>query len=614
MDEEIELKLAVAPEHVERLRRHPILRTLKQRPGSIKRLVSTYYDTPSFALMQKAVALRVRKVGHERIQTIKREAAQGKSRIARREWERRIEGDRPDLTGVEDPVLRRLIAPHSEKGELEPVFVTDVKRQVWPLRVGTSEIECALDIGEIKANGKAEQVCEVELELKSGPPARLFELARRLNKAVPLRLEPTSKAERGYSLVTGTLPQPRKAEAVMLDQAMTVRDAFAAIARACIAHIVGNVECAHEGRDPEGVHQLRVGIRRLRAAFSVFRDAIPEADRTALGGELRWLQQELGPAREWDVFIDGTLRAVGTGLDGGDGLRAFLETAEDVRGEAYERTRAALANRRYTDLLLRLEAWLDGGLGRAMPAAQAAATLRDASRGALRAPAVQGAASLRDASRGALRAPAAHGAATLRDASRGALRAPAAHVAATLRDASRGALRVPAAQGAASSRDASRGVLRAPASNGAGVHAAVDVLDLPILTFSAGVLRARHAKVEKLGAKVRKLDETLLHEFRIRVKKLRYAIEFFRKLYTDKTARRYVSGLKELQDVLGTAHDALVARDLIPLLAARVSASAERTVGQLEGWCVAQVKHDRRRLESLWQDFAKLKPYWKSGG
>jgi len=128
MDEEIELKLAVAPEHVERFRRHPILRALKERPASIEHLVSTYYDTPRFELRHKAVALRVRKIGHERIQTIKREAARGKSRMARQQWERSIEGDRPDLSSLEDPELRRLISPHSKKGELAPVFVTDVKR------------------------------------------------------------------------------------------------------------------------------------------------------------------------------------------------------------------------------------------------------------------------------------------------------------------------------------------------------------------------------------------------------------------------------------------------------------------------------------------------------
>lgn len=518
MTEEVELKLAVAPEHVERLRRHPILRALKQRQASIQRLVSVYYDTPAFELKRKAVALRVRKIGHERIQTIKREAAAGKGRLGRREWERRLESDRPDLSALEDPELRRLFAPHSAKGELKPVFVTDVERQIWPVRIGTSEIECALDVGEITADGKREPVCEVELELKSGTPSRLFELARRLNRAIPLRIEPASKAARGYSLASGTPALPRKAAPVELDPAMNVREAFAAITRACLAHIVANVDCAHEGQDPEGVHQLRVGIRRLRAAFAVFRDAIPEADRLALGGELRWLQQELGPAREWDVFVGGTLRALGKRLDGGEGMRALAEAAEAARASAYERARAALSDRRYTDLLLRLEGWLDVGLEPGASESGAEAT---------------------------------------------------------------------------------------PAEG--------ELLARPIVDFAAEILRGRHAKALKFGAKIKKLDNERLHELRIRVKKLRYAIEFFRKLYADKSVRRYVAALKELQEALGTAHDALVAQALIPELEAAIQGPlAERAAGQLQGWCTAQLRHDRKRLGGLWQGFDKLKPFWKS--
>ena len=519
MNDEIELKLAVAPEHVERLKRHPIFRTLKQARGSTKHLVSVYYDTPAFELLRKAVALRVRKVGQRRIQTIKRTPEPGQSPIARREWEKPIKGDSPDLSQVEDPELRRLIEPHAQHGALRPVFVTDVRRQIWPIRIGASEIECALDVGEIKANGKTSPVCEVELELISGTSSKLFELARRLNRTVPLRIEYTSKAERGYNLVTGTRPGAKRGDSVHLDAGLTVRTAFAAIARTCASHILGNVQSAHHGEDPEGVHQLRVGIRRLRAAFSVFGNAVPQADREAIGGELRWLQQELGPAREWDVFIDSTMKIVAKRLHSGKGLEALLDAAEIERRRGYERTRAALTERRHTDLLLNLEAWL----------------------GALM---TDGASPIDNEQRAA--------------------------------------------------------------QNGT-----ENILDLPIRGFATEILRARHAKVQKLGGRGRKMRDDQLHELRIRVKKLRYAIEFFRDLYNEKSIKRFVASLRGLQEVLGTAHDALVAEDLIPRLEASAGAGAERAIGQLQGWCAAQLKHDRKRLEGLWGDFARLRPFWK---
>lgn len=515
MDEEIELKLAVAPEHVEQLKRHPILRGLGQKRPTAKRLISVYYDTPAFTLMRKAVALRVRKIGSSRIQTIKREAEAGKARIARGEWERRIKGDQPDLSRLDDPELRRLIGPHAGKGELKPVFVTDVTRHVWPLRVGASEIECALDVGEINANGRREAVCEVELELKSGTPAKLFELARQLNASVPLRLEPASKAARGYSLATRAPAQPRKAEPVHLQVGMSVGEALVAVARACIVHIVANVDCAYEGKDPEGVHQLRVGIRRLRAAFAVFRDVIPEAERTPLAGELRWLQQELGPAREWDVFVDTTLSAVAKRL-GNDGVTALRRAAEAQRAEAYERARAALNDRRTTDLLLCLEAWLD-----------------------------------------------------------------------------------------------SRREQRTRAPVGPGHEGESEFGDRPIMAFAAELLETRHGRVHKLGSKVRKLDQEKLHKLRIRVKKLRYATEFFRDLYTDKDAKRYVAALKKLQEELGAVHDTMVAGTLIPRIEAAVGPEVARAAGQLEGWCAARLRSERRRLAALWPAFARLKPFWR---
>lgn len=522
MNNEIELKLAVAPEHVERLKRHPILRALKQRRSSTTRLVSIYYDTPAFELMGKAVALRVRKIGKQHIQSIKREAASGKSRVVRQEWEKPIEGENPDLSQFDDRELKRLIGPHKHRGALKPVFVTEVTRQIWPLRVGASEIECALDIGEIKTNGRSEPVCEVELELKSGAPARLFELARQLNKSVPMRLEPASKSARGYCLATGVTPGPKKSETVHLEPGMTVRGAFAAIARTCIVHILANVDCAHEGKEPEGVHQLRVGIRRLRAAFSVFQNAIPEADRMALGGELRWLQQELGPAREWDVFLNDTIHVIAKHFGGSKGLEQLRQVAEAERRVAYERSRAVLGSKRYTDILLRLEAWLDGKHGRT------------------------------------------NGAKT---------------------------------------------------ENGAKILEE-HVLDQEISGFSTEILNTCHARASKLGDRLKKLDEGQLHKLRIRVKKLRYATEFFRDLYTDKAAKRYISALKDLQEVLGDAHDAMVAVDLITRLEGEAKVNGlpevERTVGRLQGWCAAQIKDDRKRLERLWRGFTRLKPFWKS--
>jgi CHAD domain-containing protein len=60
--------------------------------------------------------------------------------------------------------------------------------------------------------------------------------------------------------------------------------------------VAANVTGAIEGRDPEYLHQLRVGIRRLRTVFRIFK-----AKR--LDKQLRKLARPLGEARDWDVFV-----------------------------------------------------------------------------------------------------------------------------------------------------------------------------------------------------------------------------------------------------------------------------------------------------------------------
>jgi len=55
-------------------------------------------------------------------------------------------------------------------------------------------------------------------------------------------------------------------------------------------------------RGAEGVHQMRVGLRRLRAAISLFGDIVTGRDTEVLKDELKWLTEELGPARDLDVL------------------------------------------------------------------------------------------------------------------------------------------------------------------------------------------------------------------------------------------------------------------------------------------------------------------------
>ena len=194
--------------------------------------------------------------------------------------------------------------------------------------------------------------------MKEGRPDHIFELALAVHEVLPITLGQATKAARGYALLDGAEPQPAKAMPTGLLPTMTARHAFAVAARNCLAQMRGNEVSARLGRDPEGIHQLRVGLRRLRALVNAYRDALALAAHEFLSRELRWLQQELNPARDWDVFIAITLEPI-TGRMAG--LEACLEAAKELRDLAQERARATLASPRYTAFLLHCYHWLATG-------------------------------------------------------------------------------------------------------------------------------------------------------------------------------------------------------------------------------------------------------------
>src|SRR5690606_35121893 len=104
----------------------------------------------------------------------------------------------PDLSAIDDEAVQGIFAANRIGDSLEAVFVTDVRRRTWPLRMFDSEIELALDQGEIRSGERSMTLSEVELELKSGRPERLYELAMALHRTVPFVLESRTKADRGY--------------------------------------------------------------------------------------------------------------------------------------------------------------------------------------------------------------------------------------------------------------------------------------------------------------------------------------------------------------------------------------------------------------------------------
>jgi len=357
MGKEVELKLEVPSRAIGRLKR---LRT-RHRDGRAqeKDLVSVYFDTAKHKLRKHGMSLRVRHIGDKRVQTIKANRQSAAGLFSRSEWEKRIDRDTPDLSATHNTALDGLM---SEKlaHALKPVFETQVHRTVLPLNAGASRIELTLDQGQVRLGRKSAPISEVELELKRGRPADLFAVARKLAEKVPARFAVRSKADRGYALVGGEPVAAVHAPEIKLDPKMTTGAAFHAIVIGCLHHLAAN-EPAVRAQDAEGVHQMRVGLRRLRAAISVFSDLLDDDETAHIKSGLKWLTGELGPARDLDVYVTGNIKPLRRTLPGKRGLEALQSDLDARRTDAFAHARHAVESARYRTLVLDTLGWIEGG-------------------------------------------------------------------------------------------------------------------------------------------------------------------------------------------------------------------------------------------------------------
>jgi triphosphatase len=355
---EIELKLDVPERALARLTRNPLLR--KTRDGTQQDLLlSVYYDTEKWKLRKHGLTLRVRRIGRRFVQTVKRENGASSALMDRGEWERDITEAKPDLALARDIGLEAILSKKLET-KLKPLFETRVRRKVYQIRSGGSEIELTIDKGTVAAGRRSSPICEVELELKRGDAAELFRVARALAEQVSVQLAVTSKPERGYALVTGRKPSAVGARPVAIPPDAICQAAFQISARACLHQIVANQNPTLNG-DPEGVHQARVGLRRLRAAISLFGGMLLDPQSGKIKRELKWITLELGPARDLDVFIKGVVTPATAGKSQQPGVATLTRDLRRRQREAFGRARSAIESHRFRALVLDIAAWIEAG-------------------------------------------------------------------------------------------------------------------------------------------------------------------------------------------------------------------------------------------------------------
>ncbi|UOD50800.1 CYTH and CHAD domain-containing protein [Orrella daihaiensis] len=320
---EQELKL-----HVPRSSRTGVEKAMRRGTVSSVRLRAQYFDTPTSNLAKSGVALRLRLEGRRWVQTLK---MPGAHRLEKLELNHPRPNASLDLSVYANTPAAGIIDKHGK--QLAVAYETDVKRLYRKIRTTAGVVEVALDQGHIQAGELRLPVSEVEFELVSGRPHAMFLLGLKWLTAYNLILDLRSKAERGTTLaalasrlanlgeiddaattaarakVVASYWAPRPIQTIKLNNQMTPAQALAAVTIECLDQIGRNAavlaeidtEGFYRASTPEHTHQLRVGIRRLRSAWSLFQkltDLPPQPWRD----ELKIHFSALGTARDDDVL------------------------------------------------------------------------------------------------------------------------------------------------------------------------------------------------------------------------------------------------------------------------------------------------------------------------
>ena len=561
---EVELKFLV-PQDV----RTAIAAEMARGSASLERrsLAAMYLDTEDRRLARASIAWRLRREGRRWIQTLK---AGGASALERFEHE----VIRPDAshdaaahagTLVGERLSRILRDARDDGLEVGVRFQTEVRRTARRIRTRGAVVEVAFDEGRLLAGGARLRIREIEFELVSGSAAAMLALAERWRKRFGLVYDPRSKAERGDRLAEGSaFPPLRKASPPDYPRDANAVEAFGAVLDECLGHISRNaigLVAGDAALRVEHVHQMRVGIRRLRSALRSYEGWVP-APPPAIIDELRGLFSTLGLARDSDVLDRGVVAELAK-----VGAPPLAMPAGAAAPDPVALVRASETQR----LLLAWIAWrarLAEGLGDAIEAAAGEpATSEPTTGGGAAAAAIDGSIPAQ--------APA--------DAAR------ADAVPAQAGSAQKDGVEEPAAQPDGQADD---GAQRAVHDRAATFH-----------RDAQRRLRRWHRRIVADWKGFDDLDETSLHSLRKRIKRQRYAVEFFTPVLRGRRVERYLKPLGTIQDRMGELNDLFVARTRYqPLIASDPGAWFAL------GWLAARIAEVRALAKPELKRLANTEP------
>lgn len=355
-NQEIEIKFRSEAAGLARLLEASLVKTANDL--QTETLKATYFDTPLNALRKKGVILRIRKSGDDvPVLGMKAPGAAGDGPFHRREVEVSSPSLKPNLA-LFDKTTKKFLTRIIRGQPLAAKFKMEFKRQSGLVTSGSSVVEIAVDQGHISSGKRQVPLAEVELELVSGNTSDLLELGIRLAKDFSLRLDFVSKAEKGFRALLEEKPLPVKAAAIKSKSLATLDDAVTAIISNTLAQFTANWACLRESDEPESIHQMRIALRRMRCALSMFNRALPNAGFGGLRDDAGRLASAFGPVRNADAIRISALQGPLASAEcpqNSDALRGIMEKR---RIAAYASARSEIESLAVTLFVLNVQSLL----------------------------------------------------------------------------------------------------------------------------------------------------------------------------------------------------------------------------------------------------------------
>jgi inorganic triphosphatase YgiF len=356
---ELELKVQLSKSDIARLNRRLAAARLASGEPSKEDLKSIYFDTPGLDLREMGVSLRLRRQGRGWVQTLKADKAIRGGVSNPIEIEIPVSDGTPDIEQLANTELGRAVKKTIGEAPLRPLFKTDVRRTRHNIRANGSEMELALDEGELKANSKTRKLCEAELELKSGHISGLLETAETIFAESELKLSTRSKSDLGYELLgrKSETQEGERQDRTEIQASDTCFQAFTVIFATVKEQIITNAHAALDSPNARGPHQLRIGLRKLRTAVRALRPVAKSSSLERFNDLAGKLARCVGTVRDVDILMSSVCQPLEPVAPEKTGMTELQQALLQQHQVKYKEVRSHLAGPEWSRLQLYMALW-----------------------------------------------------------------------------------------------------------------------------------------------------------------------------------------------------------------------------------------------------------------